>query len=159
MMQWPELASTCAVGITLTVMLMDASGDHSVIDIDALLTADGDYQALIPIGEAHYAAGIQLGRLGDWVRIRQASFHDIDAFAGSEEKAEGLPASIVLEAMDEIAPGLYRCTSDDAFIVVPPPAITRPGKAMLLQLLFRPVNRRRNAAGGHKPAAGPLHRL
>lgn len=158
MMQWPELAPACAVGMTLTVMLMDASGDHSLIDIDALPTADGDYQALIPIGEAHYAAGIQLGRMGDWVRIRQASFHDAEAFPQFEDEREGLPASLILEAMEEIAPGLYRCTGDDAFIVVPPPDIARPGKAMLLRLLFRPVSRRHEVASVHKAAPGPLHR-
>lgn len=128
--------------IPLPVMLMDASGDHVVIDIDAVPTVEGYYQALIPIGAAHYSTGIQIGCLADWVQVEEASFHLAENFSEVSEKDAGRAASMDFEAMEEVAPGLHRCEGDASFILIPPPSVAKSGEMMLLSFVFRPVIRR-----------------
>jgi FMN phosphatase YigB (HAD superfamily) len=125
--------------IPLPVMLMDASGSQMVVDVDAVPTIDGYYQALIPIGQCQYTAGIQLGRIAEWVQVEEASFHEVEAFLDARAMEDSQPASILYEAMEEIAPGLHRCSGDASFLLVPPPADTRGGATMLLSIAFRPV--------------------
>lgn len=137
----------------LPVMLMDASGDHVVIDVDAVPTIDGYYQALVPIGAAHYTAGIQLGRIAEWVQVEEASFHEVEKFLEAKDKEEGQPAPMIFEAMEEVAPGLHRCAGDASFILVPPPAIHRKGEALLLSIVFRPVINRAAAVVEARAAA------
>lgn len=130
----------------LPVMLMDATGDHLVIDIDAIPTIDGYYQALIPVGPASYSAGIQLGRIADWVQVEEASFHDVDKFLEAKEHEDGYPAHLICEGMDEKAPGLHQCQGEDAFILVPPPSVTKGDENLLLSFVFRPVVSKGKAA-------------
>ncbi|MET0241000.1 MAG: HAD family hydrolase [Sphingobium sp.] len=139
--------------IPLPVMLMDASGEHVVVDVDAVPTVDGYYQALIPVGECRYTAGIQLGRIAEWVQVEEASFHEVEQFLDAKGEEEGRPATMILEAMAEAAPGLHRCEGEASFVLVPPPAVTAKGAAMLLSFVFRPVVTRAKAAAGARVAA------
>jgi FMN phosphatase YigB (HAD superfamily) len=125
--------------LSVPVMLMDGAGDHVVIDIDAIPTIDGYYQALIPVGPAAYTAGIQLGRIAEWVQVEETSFHEVDRFLESREHEDGRPATPMFEAMTEMAPGLHRCDGEGAFILVPPPSVNRGDDNLLLSFVFRPV--------------------
>jgi len=131
--------------VPLPVMLMDADGDHVVIDVDAVPTIDGFYQALIPVGEYDYTPGIQLGRIADWVQVEEASFHSVDSFLAAKENEEGVTATLFYEAMEEAAPGLHRCTGEAAFVLAPLPAVAKRGEPMLLSFVFRPVITRAEA--------------
>lgn len=134
--------------LSLPVMLMDATGEHIVIDIDAVPTVEGYYQALIPIGPAAYSAGIQIGRVAEWVQVEEASFHDVDEFLSAKEEEGGTTATLFHEAMEEMAPGLHKCVGDGAFILVPPPAAHRASENMLLSFVFRPVVGKAGTAAG-----------
>jgi len=125
--------------IPLPVMLMDATGDHVVIDVDAVPTIDGYYQALIPIGFAQYSVGVQLGRIADWVQVEEASFHEVEEFLEAKQQEDGRPAPLFYDAMEEMAPGLHRCEGEQSFVLVPAPSIAKADEAMLLSFVFRPV--------------------
>jgi FMN phosphatase YigB (HAD superfamily) len=129
--------------LKLPVMLMDARGEPVVVEIDAVPTIEGWYQALIPVGAAQYTAGVQLGRLCDWVQIEEASFHEVEEFLKPKEREDGIDANgLLFEGMEEQAPGLYRCAAGEAaFLLVPPPSLSK-GEPLLLSLVFRPVVRR-----------------
>jgi hypothetical protein len=128
--------------ISLPVMLMDASGDHRLVDVEAQPTTDGYYQALIPIGAAHYSAGIQLGHLVEWVQVEEARFHEAESLAAATGQSGGRPAPLIFEDMEEAAPGLHRCSGEESCILVPPPAGPRSGNMLMLRFIFRPVIRR-----------------
>ncbi|MBN8830820.1 MAG: hydrolase [Sphingomonadales bacterium] len=126
--------------IKLPVMLMNAGGDHAIVDVDAVPTVDGYYQAIIPIGAAQFTAGVQFGRIADWVQIEETSFHVVDEFLDPKEHEDSIPAPTIAEGLEDAGDGLIRCTGGDAaFLLVPPPAKAPAGEALLLSVVFRPV--------------------
>lgn len=137
----------------LPVMLMDASGDHVTVNIDAMPTIDGYYQALIPIGAGQYTAGIQLGRIAEWVQVEEASFHEVEEYLEAKTEEGGQPAPMLFEAMDEVSGGLHRCAGEASFVLVSPPAVAETGEALLLSFVFRPVVERKPAAASARAAA------
>lgn len=127
-------------GIKLPVMLMAASGEHAVMEFDAIPTADGYYQALIPVGASRFTAGVQLGRIADWVQVEELSFHYVEGFLDATTEEQSLPADSIPEGLEDVGGGLLRCTSGDAaFLLVPPPMGATPDEPLLLSVVFRPV--------------------
>lgn len=132
-----------AGAIQLPVMLMDNQGQHVVIDVDAVPTIEGYYQALIPVGAAQFTAGVQLGRIAEWVQVEEASFHPVAEFLDAKANEVSIPAQFIADGMEEVDDGLMRCTAGEAaFLLVPPPAVTT-AEAHLLSVVFRPVVKRR----------------
>lgn len=132
--------------IQVPVMLMDAAGQHITIDVDAVPTIEGYYQALVPIGQAQFTAGIQLGRIAEWVQIEEASFHQIDEFLDAKAEEVSIPANVIADGMDDMGNGLMQCTGGEAaFLLVPPPSVAPTGEALLLSVVFRPVVKRQTA--------------
>jgi FMN phosphatase YigB (HAD superfamily) len=126
--------------ISLPVMLMNAAGDHAVVDIDAVPTIDGYYRALVPIGAAQFTAGIQFGRIANWVQVEETSFLPVETFLEAKATEDVMPAHGIAEGLEDVGDGLLRCTGGDAaFLLVPPPAVSRSGEALLLSVVFRPV--------------------
>lgn len=141
-------------GIKLPVMLMAANGEHAVMEFDAIPTADGYYQALIPVGAARFTAGVQLGRIADWVQVEELSFHVVDGFLDATAEERTLPAESIPEGLEDVGGGLLRCTGGDgAFLLVPPPMGATPDEPLLLSVVFRPVVRKGAAATPMRAAA------
>ncbi len=133
--------------IPLPVMLMDQSGQHVTLDVDAVPTIDGYYQALIPVGAAQFTVGVQLGRIAEWVQVEEASFHPVAEFLDAKADEASIPAQIVADGMEEVDSGLMRCTAGEAaFLLVPPPTVAANGEALLLSIVFRPVVKRQAKA-------------
>jgi FMN phosphatase YigB (HAD superfamily) len=137
--------------IQLPVMLMDAHGEHLTMDVDAVPTIDGYYQALVPIGVGQFTVGAQFGRIAEWVQIDETSFHPVAEFLESKAIEDSVPAPSLADGIEDMGSGLMRCTAGDAaFLLVPPPIAT---EAMLLSIVFRPVVRRQDAAKELRAAA------
>lgn len=124
-------------GIKIPVMLADGQ-EHLQIEIDAYPTADGYYQALIPAGTGQYTIAIMLGQVCDWLQVEEVNYHEIDRFMEKKIDDDAIAAEPVFEAMTENAPGLHRCARKDAFLFVPPPAMTT-GEPLMLNFVFRPT--------------------
>ncbi|QTD55899.1 hydrolase [Parasphingorhabdus cellanae] len=124
-------------GIKIPVMLADDK-EHLQIEVDAHPTSDGYYQALIPAGTGQFNIAIMLGQICDWLQIEEVNFHDIDNFMAKKIDDDAITAHPVYEAMTENAPGLHRCTRQDAFMFVPPPAIAT-SETLMLNFVFRPT--------------------
>jgi hypothetical protein len=138
----------------IPVMLMDQKGDHITIDVDAVPTIEGYYQALVPIGQAQFTAGIQLGRIAEWVQIEEATFHPIDEFMAAKAEEVTIPAQVIADGMEDVGHGLMHCTAGEAaFLLVPPPSVAPSGEALLLSIVFRPVVKRQSAAQTQARAA------
>ncbi len=132
--------------IQVPVMLMDAAGQHVTVDVDAVPTIEGYYQALVPIGQAQFTAGIQLGRIAEWVQIEEASFHQIDEFLDAKAEEISIPAQVIADGLEDMGNGLMQCTGGEAaFLLVPPPSVAPTGEALLLSVVFRPVVKRQTA--------------
>ena len=130
-------------GIKLPVMLMTAGGEHAIVEVDAIPTSEGYYQALVPVGAGRFTAGIQLGRIADWVQVDELSFHYVDGFLDAQVNENPIPAEAIQEGLEDVGGGLLRCTAGDAaFLLVPPPVGTTPGETLLLSVVFRPVLRK-----------------
>jgi hypothetical protein len=126
--------------IKLPVMLMSATGDHLTIEVDALPTIEGYYQALVPVGAARFTAGVQFGRIAEWVQVDEVSFHLVEEFMDPKPVEDSIPGQSIAEGLEDVGGGLMRCTGGDAaFLLVQPPAGTPAGEALLLSVVFRPV--------------------
>jgi len=145
----------CDGSIDLPVMIAD--GQQSFTDVvRATPTHDGYYVAAVPIGDRRYTVGLQFGRLYEWLQIDSADFLPVDAFLQGETIAEqrSIPAEPSCEAIEQVAPHLFRC-DPAGFLMVPPPAetpLTR-GRPMMLAIVFRPTVARESVAA--KPAPTP----
>lgn len=136
-----------AGAIPLPVMLMDGRGEHVTIDIDAFPTHDGYYQALIPVGAGQFTAGVQFGRIAEWVQIDESCFLSVEGYMESKADEGAIPAPIVIEGLEDMGGGVLRCTAGDAaFVFVPPPSVVRSGVNLALSIVFRPVIKRQDKA-------------
>ncbi len=123
--------------IRLPVILADEA-QHTQLDIRAYPTSDGYYQALIPVGTGRFTVAVMIGQLCDWLQIDELAFHAVDDFMKKKIDDDSIPAQPVHDGMSESAPGLYHCSAESAFILVPPPDVPL-GRAHMLSCVFRPV--------------------
>ncbi|MGV3770935.1 MAG: HAD family hydrolase [Sphingobium phenoxybenzoativorans] len=135
----------------LPVILIDQSS-HAQIEVDAYPTSEGYYQAMIPVGEGQYSAGIQLGQHFEWVQVEEASFHYVDDYMKPKAAEGAIAAHPLFDAMEEVSAGLYRCQSEAGFMLIQPP-ISAPGRNLLLSIVFRPVVTRPQAVQSVQKAA------
>lgn len=137
--------------IKLPVLLADERG-QAALQIDAWPTHDGYYAAAIPAGAARYTVAVQWGQVCDWVQIQEAAFHRVEGFGQPGAKQQEPVAAVQIhDAMDDAGGGLFRCTTEAAFTLAPPPSGIK-GEAMLLHVIFRPVVRRGDALTARKAA-------
>jgi len=127
--------------LKLSVLMVD-DRSQTAIEVDAHATHDGYHVALIPVGAGRFAAGIQLGALGDWIQIDEVAFYPVSRFTPTlgAEPCPPIPATIVHEDMQEEAPGLYRCGSGALLMAPPLPSLAK--EPHLLAITFRPLLRR-----------------
>jgi FMN phosphatase YigB (HAD superfamily) len=125
--------------ISLPLIVADGS-QVSTGTVTATPTHDGYFLAPIPIGDSRFSVGVQFGQLYDWVQVESATFMPVDTFL-SDKIAHGtgdIEATPSLEGMDQVAPHLFRCENEFAFMMVPPPP--RQGdRPMMLAVVFRPI--------------------
>lgn len=127
--------------MTLPVMIADAHGE-TMIEAEAHPTHDGFYAMAVPVGSGRFTVGVQWGAALDCVQIDSARFFVADSF-GMVDDAASAPAQMVHDGMEQIADGLFRCSSPTALTMVPPPNLKRDVD-VLLHIVFRPVVRRGN---------------
>lgn len=140
-----------ACGLDLSVMLANDC-DHVKVPIQAFPTSDGYYQALIPVGTGNLSAAIMVGELCDWFQVEEISFHAVEGFMDRKIDDDSIPAHPVFEAVRPDASGLYQCTGENAFILVPPPAVASM-EPLMLSFVFRPTVRRNAEAASLRKVA------
>ena len=79
-----------------------------------------------------------LGQVCDWLQVEEVNYQAVETFMDKKIDDESIAAYPVYEAMTENAPGLFRCARKDAFVLVPPPAISA-GDTLMLNFVFRPT--------------------
>lgn len=143
---------------TVSLPLIVADGvNASTGNVTATPTHEGYYLAPIPIGDSRFSVGIQFGQLFDWVQVESAVFMPVDAFLAEQQRPEEQrTASPSLEGMVQVAPHLFRCENEFAFMMVPPPP-RADDRAMMLALVFRPIARRETATVATVPQPSPVH--
>ena len=109
--------------LKIPVMLADDK-EHLQIEIDAYPTGEGYYQALIPAGTGQYTIAVMIGQICDWLQIEEVNFHHVEDFMEKKIDDDSITANPIYEGMTENAPGLRQCSQADAFMFVPPPAIS-----------------------------------
>lgn len=123
--------------LKIPVMLADDQ-EHLQIEIDAYPTGEGYYQALIPAGTGQYTIAVMIGQICDWLQIEEVNFHHVEDFMKKKIDDDSITANPMYEGMVENAPGLRQCSQADAFMFVPPPAIST-GEPIMLSFVFRPT--------------------
>ena len=138
----------------LPVPVLVADGTDSFADtVEAIPTHQGNYVAAVPIGAGRYTLGIQFGRDFELVQIESAQFLPVSAFLDGETAAHcTVDAMLSFEDMEQIAPAVFRCTSNAAFMMAPPPAAVDPTVPMLLAVAFRPLVAREREAVASDPS-------
>ena len=98
---------------------------------------------------------VQFDQLFDYVQVDSVTFMPVDRFLSDKQHPDGnqeteaLPS---LEGMEQVAPHLFRCENEFAFMMVPPPP-RQEGRQMMLALAFRPIAARQAAAPAPSHAA------
>ena len=130
--------------VTLPVILAD-DRSQTATEVEAHVTHDGYYLAVVPVGAGRFAAGVQFGALCDWVQIDDCAFYPVAGFSAGTpgESRPAIAAPAVREGMAEEAPGLFRCTAASLMLVPPAPGLDR--EPHLLAITFRPIVRRAEA--------------
>jgi FMN phosphatase YigB (HAD superfamily) len=134
------------VDSSIALPLIVADGTQvSTGSVTATPTHDGYYLAPISIADSRFSVGVQFGQLFDWVQVESAVFMPVEDFLGGQPSAgaeiEALPS---LEGMQQVAPHLFRCESELAFMMVPPPP-RQDDRQMMLAIAFRPIAARQAA--------------
>ncbi|MEN2709544.1 HAD family hydrolase [Sphingomonas sp. NPDC092331] len=144
------------VDTSIALPLIVADGNQvSTGTVTATPTHDGYYLAPIPIGDSRFSVGVQFGQLFDYVQVESVTFMPVDRFLSDKQHPDGnqeteaLPS---LEGMEQVAPHLFRCENEFAFMMVPPPP-RQEGRQMMLALAFRPIAARQAAAPAPSHAA------
>jgi len=106
-------------------------------NFNATPTHDGYHAVAIPVGAAKFNIGIQTGALGDIIQVEDLSFCRVSELEAHFGTLPPIAAEPVFDQMEQVAPGLWRC-SDRSLLFVPPPA-GQFAEPLVLQLVFRPV--------------------
>lgn len=124
--------------LDIPVLLADAHG-QTMIQGQAHPTHDGYYLLTVPAGTGSFAIGVQLGAIAEIVQIDEVAFYPVAKFSTFGCKPVA-PAAPLCDAMEPLAPGLYKA-QPSGLLFVPPPGISAE-EPMLLAIAFRPVVRR-----------------
>lgn len=147
------------VDSTISLPLIVADGVHaSTGAVTATPTHDGYYLAPIPIEDCRFSVGIQFGQLFDWVQVESAVFMPVEDFLAELQRTteDRVAASPSLEGMHQVAPHLFHCDNEFAFMMVPPPPRV-DDRPMMLALVFRPIARRETATLETVPQPSLVH--
>lgn len=130
--------------LAVPVLLADATRQMTGT-FDAHATHDGYHALTIPVGDAQFGVGLQLGLIAEIVQLDEIAFYRIADFQRDQSTPpRPIAATPVHDAMTTIADNLWQC-GDNSLLFVPPPAMTRP-EPLLLSVVFRPVVPRRKVA-------------
>ncbi len=131
--------------VALPVIVADGK-NATTGTVDATATHDGYFLAPIPIGDCRYSVGLQFGQLYDWLQIDSVAFMSVETFLSEKyQYGEGeRPAAPSLEGMVQVAPHLFQCQDEYAFMMVPPPPRI-DDRPMMLAVVFRPIAARQPA--------------
>lgn len=125
--------------LALSVLVADGS-DSFAQTVEAFPTHEGFYVAAVPIGAGRYTLGIQFGLAFEMVQIESAKFLPVSAFLEGEAAARTTTGAMLsFEEMEQIAPNIFRCNSNAAFMMAPPPPIEDAKAPMMLAVTFRPL--------------------
>jgi len=123
--------------LPVPVLLADATRQMTG-DFDAYATHDGYHALTIPIGDAQFGVGIQLGMIAGIVQLDEIAFYRVADFQRDQPvPPRPIAAAPVYDAMTRIADDLWQC-GDNSLLFVPPPAMNKP-EPLLLSVVFRPV--------------------
>ncbi|MBB6505392.1 FMN phosphatase YigB (HAD superfamily) [Sphingomonas endophytica] len=138
-------------GPRLPIVLLDG-GEPIVTTVDAHPTSDGYYRALVPIGRRRYSVGLRLASLGHIIQIEEAAYLPVGDLTGRERL---IPAQPILDGMEEMAAGLYRCDGAQSFMLLPPPAAEDLDESLswVLSLVLRPIIKAGESQAAQKKAA------
>jgi hypothetical protein len=135
-----------AGAIRVPVIMADATS-QTMIDFDAVPTAEGFYRINVPIGAGKFTAAIQLGALVEWVQIADTHFYAMDEF-DREWSATALPATTIPDGMRAVTEGMYEL-DPHGVLVAPAPQASTP---LVLSVVFRPLRWRSEAVAARAAA-------
>jgi hypothetical protein len=129
----------CDQEIILPVLVADGR-DVVVETIAATPTHDGYFVAAVPIGEAKFTIAVQFGKLYDVVEVFSVQFRSVVSMMNAvvAPGTATFAAIPTLEGMEVLAAGLFRCSDEAGFMMVPPPAGNHPS-GLMLEIVFRPL--------------------
>lgn len=115
--------------------------------VPAHATHEGYFMAALPVGNCRYSVALQFGQACEWFQLESACFVPADQLLAdvADELREEIAAEPIPDAMEEVSPGLWRCTEESGFLMVHPPK-GGEGQDYVLAVTFRPLAERAAAA-------------
>ncbi|PSJ43236.1 HAD family hydrolase [Allosphingosinicella deserti] len=140
--------------IVLPVMIADGN-ELSESVVHATPTHEGFFVATIPVGSGRFAIGAQFAKQYEWLQIEAVWFTPASTFLNprSMHASKDFAAPYHLEGIEEVAPGLLKCTEEAGFLLVPPPPVQAD---VVLHIAFRPIAPRVKAPVTANPAEPAL---
>ncbi len=130
------------------VPLLLARGEHaSASDGEARATHDGYFSLVVPGGDGDLGVGVLFGQRYSWIQIESVHLIAMSALHRDDESrhTEDAADRVILDGMVERGPGLFECTSPEAFLFLPPSgtgAEKTPRRAC--RIVYRPVAHRQD---------------
>jgi FMN phosphatase YigB (HAD superfamily) len=123
--------------LPVPVLMVDATRQMTG-SFDAYATHEGYHALTIPVGDAQFSVGVQLGLVASVIQFDEIAFYRVSDF----QRVGGVPprpiaAAPVHDAMTRLADDLWQC-HDNSLVFVAPPAMQKP-EPLLLSVVFRPV--------------------
>ncbi len=118
-------------GVAIPVILL-GSQDGGIVERLAFPTIDGFYRIDVPVGAGRFVPGVLFGDRLEWVQIEEVLYRPVTA---PEDAAPARAAAYVTDAMEAMAPGLYRASPNGLLMAPPPPSAT----PQMLTVVFRPI--------------------
>lgn len=121
--------------VAVPVMLVGA-GKELMTTAAAHPTHDGYHLLAIDLQAHGPSIGISIGRLAEIVQIESICAYTLKDYASGRQDEVVMTAVPIMDGMEALGEGVYRCT-EAALIFVPP--IAGNGEPMVLTLVFRPI--------------------
>ncbi|MSP25669.1 MAG: hypothetical protein EXR75_10995 [Myxococcales bacterium] len=122
-------------------ILLDRAGASTATELAAKSTYDGYFALHVPVGACDYHVGVVFGARYSLVQIDCVQLIPTSALFTDHEhtSTEDLAATVVLDGMQQLEPGVFTCpTATSALLVRPKTAATKPAR-YVIRIVFRPL--------------------
>ncbi len=134
--------------ITIPAIYLGETG-NSKTEIEAQPTHEGYYVARLPLASGAKAVALMVGSVFEWFELAGITRSPVRSLKGlASEQSDPKRVAAQFDAITEHASGLLECTDPAATVLVLPPAQLDEEDPQMLEIVMRPLRRRRKVGVG-----------
>ncbi|MCK0129430.1 HAD family hydrolase [Erythrobacter sp. F6033] len=132
--------------LEMAVFYVNAADTAQAI-VEARATHDGYFAARVPLGDKGNGVALKVGAACEWIEIASVTCAPVSGLAGGVVN-DTRPTLVTpqFDGLEERTPGIFECTSENAFALVTPSALHASDEPQMLEFVFRPLRKRGESA-------------